>query len=87
MGGALRNPLDLNTDICYNLYYMKKDRHDLKDRLMENMLKNTSETPKENGRRNVITIKVGAITAWLRDLLAVVVLWKILWFDWSAVFK
>ena len=33
---------------------------------------------RNDGRRSILTIKVGAITTWVRDILAIALMWKIL---------
>jgi hypothetical protein len=39
---------------------------------------NAVSQPSSNQRRTLFTIKVGAITQWVRDILAIILMWKLI---------
>lgn len=51
---------------------------------MKSHIKTFSDTIKQNNvsnettRKPVLTIKVGAITRWVRDILAIILMWKLI---------
>ena len=57
---------------------MKKEKSIPSFHPYENAIQQSSADSKGNSKRTLFTIKVGAITQWVRDLLAIIVLWKLI---------
>lgn len=57
---------------------MKKDKSTPSFHPYENAIHQANADSGNSNRRTLFTIKVGTITQWVRDLLAVIVLWKLI---------
>ena len=57
---------------------MKKEQSIPSFHPYDNAIHQASTDSGSSNRRTLFTIKVGAITQWVRDLLAVIVLWKLI---------
>ena len=59
---------------------MKKNQYDTGRLLMKNS--QSISNAGECRRKPLLTIKVGALTRWVRDLLAIILMWKMISIVW-----